>query len=291
MAALHPRVGPVLARWWVDAQAHPYTAGWSRMAFRAPGHPEISREARGRRLRLLLQALGPFDRDITWVAAWASYLGFEHSWTMHSAFAVGAAGELLAAAIDVGDDAGNTVFETLVEVGNGEHGIGVMGRYVIVGLLGSGRQDGWAYVLAMLRAAQRQEGLRQAILEAADEAHPRAFDSLLSAVLDEDLLRFAAAVRAAGLWIGVHTDVDRTAEVHAQLEQLRAMRSDPALARSAVSDGEPAAVYAGLCATAMTDAFVATDLAASVLHGRPAEHRVAAIAFLSRASLPLRVLF
>ena len=48
---------------------------------------------------------------------------------------------------------------------------GVMGRYVIVGLFRADRQDGWAYVRGMLRAAQRQEGLRQAILEAADEAH------------------------------------------------------------------------------------------------------------------------
>ena len=286
MAALHPQLAPVLTRWWVDAQEAPYTSGASRMAFRAPGHPEVSRDARGRSLRLVLQALGPYARDITWVAAWAPFVGFEHSWTTYSLFAISAAGGLLASAIDLGGESGDAVYATLVEVGNGEHAIGVMGRSVIAALLRSHREDAWAYILGMLRAAQRQEGLRQAILEAADQATPAAFDLLLAEVLDEDLLRFAAGVRAAGLWVGALTDVEHTAETRAALEQLQTMRRDSDHRIAAVTAGEPREVYAGLCASAMEDAFSAIDLAASVLRDRAAEHRVSAVAFLSRVALP-----
>ena len=287
MEAIHPGVGAVLAQWWIDAQSQPYTTGWTRMAFRVRGHPEVTREGRARGLRSMVQALGPYpDRDIAWVAAWAPFLGFDYGWSSFSRFAIGDACGLLATAIDTGGEAGDAVFDTLVEVGNGEHGIGVMGRHVISGLLRSHREDGWDYVMRLLRAAQRQEGLRQAILEAADEATPGAFDRLVQMVLDEDLLRFAAAVRAAGVWIGTGYDVEQTAELRGCLEFLRTARADSAVLAAAIEAGEPSTTYLALCATAMSDALEATDAAARVVRTREAAARGSAIRFLSRVSLP-----
>ena len=37
MQALHAGLGDTLAAWWVAAKAQPYSRGWSRRAFRAPG--------------------------------------------------------------------------------------------------------------------------------------------------------------------------------------------------------------------------------------------------------------
>ena len=46
LSALHPGLGVVIARWWVDAQRQPYTLGWGRRAFRAPHAPALTRPAR-----------------------------------------------------------------------------------------------------------------------------------------------------------------------------------------------------------------------------------------------------
>jgi hypothetical protein len=47
-AALHPGLGPALARWWTDTQRRPYLRGWDRKAFRVQDDPEVTRADRGR---------------------------------------------------------------------------------------------------------------------------------------------------------------------------------------------------------------------------------------------------
>jgi len=190
MAALHPGLGPALARWWTDAQGRPYQRGWQRTAFRCAGEPGLT--VHGRRLDLadLIECLGPFPADPVWLAGWGGHLA------MRSPLAR-TFGAVLASAIDLGGRGGEETLAALVEVGHGEHPVGIMGHHVIAGLLGSARPEGWDFTERLLLAAQRQEGLRQAILEAADEGHPGAFDRILATVLEHRLLRFASAVRAA----------------------------------------------------------------------------------------------
>ena len=48
----------------------------------------------------------------------------------------------------------------------------MMGRHVIVALLGAARPEGWEFTERLLLAAQRQEGLRQSILESARRGAP-----------------------------------------------------------------------------------------------------------------------
>ena len=42
LSALHPGLGPALARWWTDGQERPYQRGWSRKAFRVLGAPHVT---------------------------------------------------------------------------------------------------------------------------------------------------------------------------------------------------------------------------------------------------------
>lgn len=132
MTALHPGLGWVLARWWVDAQRQPYIHGWTRKAFRAPRHPEMTREARSQGLRQILERLGPYDRDVVWLAAWAPHVGREYGGYGPS-FAQFYAGPLLAAAIDLRGPEADRLVATLVQIGNGEHPVGTMDRHVVVG--------------------------------------------------------------------------------------------------------------------------------------------------------------
>ena len=199
MNALHPGLGPALTRWWTDAQARPYQRGWARKAFRGIGSPGLTVRGRGSDLAELIERLGPFEADPVWLAGWAGHLAMAGHVLSPIARTLGG---VLASAIDLGGRCGEETLAALIDVGNGEHPVGIMGHHVIVGLLGSTRPEGWDFVGRLLLAAQRQEGLRQAILEAADEGRPEAFDRILALVLDHRLLRFAAAVRGRGVaWL------------------------------------------------------------------------------------------
>jgi hypothetical protein len=281
--ALHEQLGPVLARWWVEARSQPYTAGWMRRAFRAPRAPAITVPVRSLCLARAVESMGPYDRDAVWLAAWAPHIGIGEGYG-YEQFAHGIAGPLLAAAIDLGGPAGDGVLATLVEIVNGEHAIGVMGRHVIVGLLRCGNPEGWACIERLLLAAQRQEGLRQSILEAVDEGHPTAFDRMLDLVLEHDLLRFAATVRAAAVWLGFTADVSDIPKIKERVAQLRDLRLDPAAGHVA-STGDAWDAYLGLCALAMHDVEAALPVCEIVLRRPDPDLRAAAARFLAASSL------
>ena len=284
LQALHPGLGATFAHWWIAAQREPYVEGWSRHAFRVPNNPELTRRTRIDALRAMLTVLGPYDRDAVWLAAWAPHLGRERGYS--NGFAEGYAGRLLAAAIDAGGSAGQQVYETLEQVGRGEHPVGVMGRHVIVALLRASRPEGWAYVQRLLLAAQRQEGLRQSILEAVDEAHPDAFDLFLETIVEHKLLRFAATVRAVCVWVGLGADVEQLPEINRRVEQLALFRSDLRVAGDAIAAGEPWSSFLALCAVGMRDAVAAIERARIAARHESPNARAAALRFLAATRIP-----
>ena len=284
MRALHPQLGDVLSRWWVDARSQPYLTGWGRRAFRAPANANLTLKHRGHALAVIIAYTGRYPFDATWLAAWSPFLA-QPDGVYVGGFVDGYAGPLLAAAIDAGGSDGDSVLRTLIEVGNGEHSIGMMGNHVIVALLRSSRVEGWEFVERLLLAAQRQEGLRQAILEAVDEAHPAAFTRMLDVVLEQNLLRFAAAVRAVATWIGFPADVTEIADITSRVSDLRRYRIDPDACRTALATGSAWETYLALCSVAMHDVMQAIRWADSVLEGRSVDARAAAVRFLATTYL------
>jgi hypothetical protein len=81
----------------------------------------------------------------------------------------------------------------------------------------------------LLLAAQREEGLRQSILECVDEAHPEAFRRMLRLILDHNLARFSATVRAFDTWLGYRWDAANLNAVNAAIGKLLAYLEDPEL--------------------------------------------------------------
>ncbi|HWE60410.1 MAG TPA: hypothetical protein VHB98_01740, partial [Chloroflexota bacterium] len=138
-------------------------------------------------------------------------------------------------AIDADGSEGETIFETLTSSARGEHPIGAMGRHVTTALLVASRPDGWAFIERLLLAAQREEGLRQVILETVDEAHPEAFRRLLGLILDQDLIRFSATIRAADVWFGFGWDVDNARAVREALTEVRGLLDDPRARHAALA--------------------------------------------------------
>ena len=282
MSALHPGLAAAFARWWADARYRPYARGWYRMTFRAPGNPECTAESRVTSLTRLLNAFGPYEADPVWLAIWgARRRAGTYSWGL----APSEIGGLLAAAIDLGDPAGDETLATLIEIGNGEHPTGMMGDHVITALLGSARPRAWDFVERWLLAAQRQEGLRQSILEAADEAHPAAFDRMVALILDQKLLRFAAAARAAGLWLGWRADIGASALTERRLRVLAACRASDADRAAALRSAQPWDVYLALRAGGMRDVFATFPEARALLSAPDPGLRAAAVRYAAATSV------
>ena len=189
-AALFPGIASYVEDTWNLFDLFPYQSGQQRRPFRNPSGKNF--DARIAWLQSLPHAIRGYEhQDILWLAAWASHLGYWGPNTL---------GYLFASAISKGGKTGDEVFDVLIASGNGTHEIGIMGRHVVRALLCSPKVEGWDYIERMLLAAQREEGLRQVILESIDESQPLAFRRILRMVIDQNLIRFSAAIRACSVW-------------------------------------------------------------------------------------------
>ncbi len=283
-AAFTPAIATAVEAGWQLLARLPYQAGYLRKAFRLrDGGGAGSAATRQAWLSALLDIAGPFrDKDVAWLAAWAPSIGGARG---YGGYAPQPLGILCAAAIDEGGPRGQEVFDVLVASAHGEHPVGGMGRHVITGLLAASRPDGWEQVERLLLAAQREEGLRQSILEAVDEAHPAAFRRVVRLILEHDLIRFSAVVRAAGVWFGFGWDVDGARAVRETLSSALGMLEGAGAAREALSRGEAHDVYLALWALAFEDAGAAIAAAGPVLAAAVPERRLAAAHLLTQLRL------
>src|SRR5262249_10307392 len=161
----------------------------------------------------------------------------------------------------------------LRESGSNQHEIGQMGRHVTRGLMVASRPDGWEYVEKLLLAAQRQEGLRQVVLETIDEAHPEAFRRMLRLILEHNLLRFGATVRAIDVCAGRQWDAPGAGVLRRTVEATLNSPEAPAARAAALAKdtGEP--LYLALWTMGFENAPAAVAPAAALLKDKKVERR------------------
>jgi hypothetical protein len=258
-----------------------YQQGGNRRPFHAPARSDLFGERRFNWLHRLIANVAGYHHDervnIPWLAAWAPHLGYGADDTL---------GILFAAVIDArGKDAGE-VFEILTASARNEHEIGTMGRHVTRALLTCAQPEAWEFVEKLLLAAQRQEGLRQVILETVDEAHPAAFRRMLRLIIDNDLVRFSAAARAINVWFGFQWDSISTGAFNKILTQIAELLDNEAARKEALGGSDAEAIYYALWATAYDNAEAALAQAKKVLEDRKPEKRFAALALGSQLGLP-----
>ncbi|MFC4638149.1 DUF5724 domain-containing protein [Deinococcus hohokamensis] len=251
---------------------HPYPQGYARRAFRAPGHRLAAAHAQTW-LWQAWQATRAYPEPLEWVAVHAGLL---NAWESHGL------GLLLGQAVSDGND---TVLDILRDTAGSQHPTARMGRHVPNALLSSTREDAWTLAEGLLLAAQRQEGLRQVILETVDEASPEAFARVLRLILSEDLLRFAATLRAACVWFGLNYDVTDIKTVRTLLAQALTYLEDEAQARQAVQAGGGVNAYLALFVLGMRDAVAAAEQARTLRRDPDPARRMAAAQFLTAAEL------
>ncbi len=202
--------------------------GYSRRSFRVPG---VTSYKQRWWLESLISTVRNYEFDLPTLASWCPYLGYGND----------VLGYLFAGAIDAGDAVGQEVFEILIASAKGEHEIGTMGRHVVRSLLLANCPEGWEFVEKLLVAAQRQEGLRQSILESVDEAHPIAFQRMLKLILDENLIRFAATLRAVDVdvWFGFGLDVLQEKQARVIVAQVLEFLTDKKQQQAALASEDP----------------------------------------------------
>jgi hypothetical protein len=276
--ALFPKLGPTVEAAWQLARQLPYEVAFDRKSFRAPHDPALSQSARGSWLESLLEELEGYEQDVTWLAAWAGFLSHGYS--------ADATGVLLAAAVNQRNREGDAVFDILCESARGNHPVGGMGRHITRALLVASRPEGWEFMEKLLLAAQRQEGLRQTILESIDEAHPEAFRRMLHLILDHDLARFSSTVRAMNVWFGFQWDSVSTRVVNRVLERVVQFLEDAEARTKALKDAEAETVYLALWSLAFEDAAAAVKPAAALLGDPDVERRFIAAHLLGQLQTP-----
>jgi hypothetical protein len=147
---------------------------------------------------------------------------------------------------------------------------------VVSALLSSESQDCWDFIEKLLLAAQRQEGLRQVILETVDCSHLDAFRYMLRTILEHNFVRFSATVRAVDVWVGMPLDSASAGFVSKMLERLVMFLDDDQARASALAKDDAEDAFLALWAIAFEDAPAAIPEAERLLgHGSEAMRFIA----------------
>lgn len=281
--AFLPKLADALELTWEFLKRGTYQTGYSRKSFRVPNRPELTLDRRLDWMNRVVTLPTIFQPEVItteWIAAWCPHVGHRFYYLDQIA------GPLLAAVIEQGGAEGDKVFEILRQSALNEHEIGAMGRHVPRALLSASRQDGWELIEKMLLAAQRQEGLRQVILETLDECHPDAFRRLLQVIHDENLMRFSAVVRAVDVWHGMLADSDNTRLIKTTIQNALKFLNDDSARQEALQGKDPEALFLALWATGFDDADQSLVAAAARASDSQLEIRFVAITHLAHLCLP-----
>jgi len=199
--------------------------------------------ARAELLTDAIREFGSLKEPVADLAGWISHIDPSNDvwhWT-------------LAGIIDAGGPDGQRVLDTLTATIRGEHETGEMHPTVVKALLCCNRPEAWECIATLLLAAQREEGLRQSILESLIESHPGAFARLCRTILDHDLCRFSSVVRAANGWFGLLWDSASVKVVEEAIECALRFLQSPADREPAIQNGHHTDAYFALWAAGFED--------------------------------------
>ena len=277
-------IAPKMTDWleaaWQQLKLTPYQQGYQVRPFRAPNNPEFTLTTRLAWLERFIGATNNYKPDILtvgWLAQWSP-----HAFQWQSEVGV----PLLIAALDSKSKEGDEVFDILRATILREHPIGIMGEHVTRSLLGASRPEGWELMEKTLLAAQRQEGLRQTIVQNIDTAHPEAFRRMLRLIVDENLIRFSSICRSIDVWFGLLWDSASTKVMTQYVEEVLQFLESPKDRNAALKSDDAETVYRALWVLAYQDVAVAVPAAAKLLKHSKDEVRYVAVWVLSMIGTP-----
>lgn len=190
---------PYLAAMWDFINTLPYQTDYDRQAFRSQPDKDV--------LINKLRVFGQFLHN--------SRMGFGglslQEQFQYSTYFSGSNSIFMATVLHNADGLFNELLNDIIQ---GEDEIGGVSADIIKALLLSEEKKHWEMVAKLLLAAQRQEGLRQTILESLDESSLGALKYMMNVVVENDLTRFTSITRAVSTWFNLNWETPKKSVVN-----------------------------------------------------------------------------
>lgn len=244
-----------------------YQSGYSRRSFRGSGFKSIHFV---RQLNFIIDLVHEHIYDLT-LEEYARYSNQVPTDSFSLVFACAISGD-------------RQIRQEFLDTVYGRHETNRPSRSVVKAMLLTELEECWLAVEKLLLSAQRQEGLRQTILEALDETSLGAMKHMIHVVLEHKLTRFSAVVRAVDTWAGFGWESEKEATVRRFLEFGHRFLTNPSLIDEGVESLDNAEVYMALWAQGVIDVAESRPLIDKVLTGNY-EKISLALYFLSQVGI------
>ncbi|WP_253256028.1 DUF5724 domain-containing protein [Formosa algae] len=178
---------------------------------------------------------------------------------------------------------GHGMFDELLDdILQNEDDIGGVSSDIIKALLLSEEEKHWEMVAKLLLAAQRQEGLRQTILESLDESGLGALKYMISVVLENDLARFSSVNRAVSTWFGLNWETPKKSVINRVLEMAQSLILNVKEVDTYLKSKDNLEVLVGLWSIAILDVDTANRKALDIVFESEDRHKkILALYFIS----------
>lgn len=185
-----------------------YQTGYDRRSFRAPNNERFALLNQVNLIRTLLELPSIYSYD----SGYQSYnLSLEEQIIYGGQISVNSSQAYIwSASIDTGN---KEIYQLIEDIIFNKHPEGKVSRNIIKALLNSEQKHCWELVEKLLLAAQRQEGVRQTILESLDEAGTEALQYMVDVIEKNKLTRFSSVVRSIGTWTGLGWESEKESVV------------------------------------------------------------------------------
>jgi hypothetical protein len=262
------RMAPLVKTAWNTIPTLMYQSGYARRSFRGSKLEAIYFV---RQINFVIDLIYDLLYDIT-LEEYAIYSNTIHLNSLPFIFA---------AALDSND---TRMQQLCLDAVLGNHDIARPSRGIIKAMLLSEKEEQWIAVEKLLLSAQRQEGLRQTILECLDETSLGAMKHFIKLILDHKLTRFSSVVRAIDVWAGFGWESEKESTIKRFLELGYAFLAEPSLVKTKVGSKDNAEVYMALWAQGVLDVSQCGPMIEEVLKGNN-EKISLALYFLHQVSL------
>ncbi|PKB45224.1 uncharacterized protein DUF4132 [Cellulophaga sp. RHA19] len=259
---------PFLPVLWSMFNALPYQNGYSRRAFRTKPNTDH-----------LYNKLEYFKRLLYANRSGFGYLSLKEQF-QYSTYFDNRYSYFFAVVLEF---KGELVDEVVKDIIQAEDEIGGISRDIIKGLLLTKKEEYWELVAKLLLAAQRQEGLRQTILESIDTTSLGALKYMMNVILENDLTRFSSVVRAVDTWFGFGWEAPKKSTIKRVLELSRDHILDLNNIDDCLTSNDNLEIYVGLWAIGLINVDAANQKALELVYKTDSlEKKILCLYFVSQ---------
>lgn len=192
---------------WNKMQYKMYQNSYSRRSFRAPHREDyiMLNQINFIRSLMIYPCIYSYNGDQNFDLSLEEQIIYDNEFVHNSSHFY-----IWSAAIDTGNA---VIYQLIEDIIFNKHPEGKVSLNIIKALLNSEQKKCWELVEKLLLAAQRQEGLRQTILEALDETSVGALEYMINVIIDQKLTRFSSVVRAIDTWTGLGWEAEKESVV------------------------------------------------------------------------------